>query len=31
VRAFEMLRVLSQTGNTKLVDVAQRVVDTARE
>jgi GAF domain-containing protein len=29
VRAFEMLRELSQTSNTKLVNVAQRVVDTA--
>jgi GAF domain-containing protein len=29
VRAFEMLRELSQTGNTKLVDVAQRVIDTS--
>jgi GAF domain-containing protein len=31
VRAFEMLRQLSQDTNTKLVDVAQRVVDTAAE
>ena len=31
VRAFDMLRELSQTTNTKLVDVAQRVVDTAHE
>lgn len=31
LRAFEMLRELSQTGNTKLVEVAQRVVDTSRE
>jgi GAF domain-containing protein len=31
VRAFELLRELSQTGNTKLVKVAQGVVDTARE
>jgi len=29
VRAFDMLRELSQTSNTKLVDIAQRVVDTA--
>ena len=29
VRAFELLRELSQTSNTKLVDVAQRIVDTA--
>lgn len=29
VRAFDMLRELSQTSNIKLVDVAQRVVDTA--
>lgn len=28
VRAFEMLRELSQTGNIKLVEVAQRVIDT---
>jgi GAF domain-containing protein len=28
VRAFEMLRKLSQDGNTPLVDVAQRVIDT---
>lgn len=28
VRAFEMLRELSQTGNVKLVDIAQRVIDT---
>jgi GAF domain-containing protein len=28
VRAFEMLRRLSQDSNTKLVDVAQRVIDT---
>ncbi len=28
VRAFEMLRELSQTMNTRLVDIAQRVVDT---
>ena len=31
VRAFEMLRQLSQDTNTKLVDVAQRVIDTAAE
>ncbi|OBJ56423.1 GAF and ANTAR domain-containing protein [Mycobacterium sp. 1423905.2] len=29
VRAFEMLRVLSQENQTKLVDIAQRVIDTA--
>ena len=29
VQAFNMLRQLSQNSNTKLVDVAQRVVDTA--
>ncbi len=28
VRAFEMLRELSQSMNTRLVDIAQRVVDT---
>jgi GAF domain-containing protein len=28
VQAFEMLRKLSQDGNTRLVDVAQRVIDT---
>ena len=28
VRAFEMLRRLSQDSNTRLVDIAQRVVDT---
>ncbi|MEW5809237.1 MAG: ANTAR domain-containing protein [Actinomycetota bacterium] len=28
VRAFEMLRRLSQESNTKLVDIAQRVIDT---
>lgn len=28
VRAFEMLRELSQTSNEKLVDVAKRVIDT---
>jgi GAF domain-containing protein len=28
VRAFAMLRQLSQDGNTKLTDVAQRVIDT---
>ena len=26
VRAFELLRQLSQTSNTKLIDVAQRIV-----
>jgi GAF domain-containing protein len=29
VRAFEMLRELSQTSNTKLVDIAQSVVDSS--
>ncbi len=28
IRAFEMLRKLSQDGNTRLVDIAQRVIDT---
>ncbi|GFG62734.1 hypothetical protein MKUB_02240 [Mycobacterium kubicae] len=28
MRAFEMLRVLSQENQTKLVDIAQRVIDT---
>jgi AmiR/NasT family two-component response regulator len=28
VRAFEMLRQLSQDSNTRLADVAQRVIDT---
>jgi hypothetical protein len=28
IRAFEMLRVLSQESNSKLVDIAQRVLDT---
>jgi GAF domain-containing protein len=28
VRAFEMLRRLSQDGNTRLIDIAQRVIDT---
>jgi len=28
VRAFEMLRELSQTENVKLVDIAKRVIDT---
>ncbi|OYN82949.1 ANTAR domain-containing protein [Mycolicibacterium sphagni] len=28
VRAFEMLRELSQTTNTRLVDIAQRVIET---
>ena len=31
VRAFEMLRKLSQDTNTKLVDVAHRVIDTSAE
>ncbi|CAM3020933.1 hypothetical protein BST27_06830 [Mycobacterium intermedium] len=29
LRAFDMLRALSQEGNAKLVDVAQRVIDTS--
>jgi GAF domain-containing protein len=28
IRAFDMLRRLSQDGNTKLVEIAQRVIDT---
>jgi AmiR/NasT family two-component response regulator len=28
VRAFEMLRRLSQDGNARLTDIAQRVIDT---
>jgi GAF domain-containing protein len=28
VRAFDMLRRLSQDGNTRLIDIAQRVIDT---
>ena len=28
VRAFEMLRRISQETQTKLVDIAQRVIDT---
>jgi GAF domain-containing protein len=28
VRAFEMLRELSQSGNVKLVDIAKQVIDT---
>jgi AmiR/NasT family two-component response regulator len=31
VRAFEMLRQLSQDTNTKLIDVAQRFIDTRGE
>ncbi|MBW8710105.1 MAG: GAF and ANTAR domain-containing protein [Mycobacterium sp.] len=31
VRAFEMLRRLSQDSNTRLIDVAQRVIDTRGE
>jgi GAF domain-containing protein len=31
IRAFEMLRQLSQSMNTRLVDIAQRVVDTRGE
>ncbi|MGK2881502.1 MAG: GAF and ANTAR domain-containing protein [Mycobacterium sp.] len=30
VRAFEMLRELSQTSNIRLVEIAQRVIDTRR-
>ena len=30
VRAFEMLRQLSQEGNVKLTDIARRVIDTGR-
>lgn len=28
IRAFDMLRRLSQDGNTRLIDIAQRVIDT---
>jgi AmiR/NasT family two-component response regulator len=28
VRAFEMLRALSQEGQEKLVDIAERVIET---
>ncbi len=28
VRAFELLRMLSQEGQVKLVDIARRVIDT---
>jgi AmiR/NasT family two-component response regulator len=28
VRAFDMLRDLSQTTNTRLIDIAQRVIET---
>ncbi len=31
VRAFEMLKQLSQEANTKLTDIAQRVIDTAQK
>jgi AmiR/NasT family two-component response regulator len=31
VRAFEMLRKLSQDSNIRLIDVAQRVIDTRGE
>ena len=31
VRAFELLRELSQTSNVKLVDIAKRIVDTSKE
>jgi GAF domain-containing protein len=31
VQAFEMLRRLSQDGNTRLIDIAQRVIDTRGE
>ena len=30
-QGFEMLRRLSQDGNTRLIDVAQRVIDTRGE
>jgi AmiR/NasT family two-component response regulator len=28
VQAFEMLRKLSQDSNTRLIDIAQRVIET---
>ena len=28
VRAFDMLRELSQSTNTRLIDIAQRVIET---
>lgn len=31
VRAFDMLRQLSQEGNAKLIDIAQRVIDTGMD
>jgi AmiR/NasT family two-component response regulator len=31
IRAFEMLRVLSQESNSKLVDIAQQVLDTREQ
>jgi AmiR/NasT family two-component response regulator len=31
VKAFEMLRRLSQDSNTRLIDIAQRVIDTRGE
>ena len=31
MRAFEMLRELSQTTNTRLVDIANRVIETRGE
>ena len=31
IRAFEMLRKLSQDGNTRLVDIAERVIETRGE
>jgi len=31
VRAFEMLRQLSQDSNTRLIDIAQRIIDTRGE
>jgi AmiR/NasT family two-component response regulator len=31
LKAFEMLRTLSQDSNTRLIDIAQRVIDTRGE
>jgi AmiR/NasT family two-component response regulator len=31
VRAFEMLRQLSQDSNVRLVDIAQRVIETRND
>jgi AmiR/NasT family two-component response regulator len=31
MKAFEMLRTLSQDSNTKLIDIAKRVIDTRGE